>query len=109
EKGRAGHDAPQRRIETILSRREQLMAEIGSLSESPTHSRFIDNARQLLTRWWATANWNGREDLLRTAEWAVRIAKQEAVGPRPPVKAPASRASRGANRAPSRHRNRTCH
>src|SRR5262249_56182714 len=100
EKGRAGHDAPQRRIETILSRREQLMAEIGSLSESPTRSRFIDNARQLLTRWWATANWNGREDLLRTAQWAVRIAKQEAVGLRPAVKAPASPPTTRPNPAP---------
>jgi len=75
------------------------MAEIGSLSESRTGSRFVDNARQLLTRWWAAANWNGREDLLKTAGWAVRMAKQEAVGLRPPVTATAPRAGKRATRS----------
>jgi hypothetical protein len=65
------------KVKTILSQRDRLIAEIGFLRERGAGSKFIDNAQQLLTRWWSTANWNAREDLLRTADWLVRLGKRE--------------------------------
>jgi hypothetical protein len=65
------------KVKTILSQRDRLVGEIGLLRERGSGSKFIDNAQQLLTRWWSTANWNAREDLLRTADWLVRLGKRE--------------------------------
>ncbi len=36
---------------------------------------FIENAQQLLTRWWAGANWAAREDILKSATWLVRMSQ----------------------------------
>ena len=57
-------------------RRGQLVAELAQLRERDGSSQLIENAQQLLTRWWAAAGWNGREDLLKTAGWLVQIEKR---------------------------------
>ena len=71
--------APQRtaraREAGILARRERLVAEVALLRRRGEPSKFIDNAEQLLTRWWSAASWNGREELLKTADWLVHIEK----------------------------------
>lgn len=65
------------RVEAILRRRELLIAEVQGLSAVASCSESAKKAQQLLTRWWARADWAGREELLRAAEWVVRV---EAVG-----------------------------
>jgi hypothetical protein len=63
------------RIDNILARRDQLVAEVALLRDGGEASKLIDNAQQLLTRWWSAASWNGREELLKTADWLVHIEK----------------------------------
>ena len=36
-------------------------------------SKFIANAESFLTRWWAAASWSARDDLLKTADWLLRV------------------------------------
>jgi hypothetical protein len=73
---RAARQQASQGIKTILSQREHLMADIESLRKQDTNSRFLDNARQLLTRWWAAATWSAREDLLKTAAWLVHLERR---------------------------------
>jgi hypothetical protein len=63
------------RINGILSRREQLVAELALLRQQGAESKFIDNAQQLLTRWWSGATWDGRDELLKSADWLIRLEK----------------------------------
>jgi hypothetical protein len=62
-------------IARIVARREQLVADIARLRERGEESRLIDNAQQLLTRWWSKANWRSREELLKSAVWLVELQK----------------------------------
>jgi len=73
----AGRPAPQQKINVILAERERLIADISALRERGAASKFVENAQQLLTRWWSSANWNGREELLRTASWLVRLEQRQ--------------------------------
>ena len=34
---------------------------------------FFDKAMILLTRYWAGTPWSGRAELLRTADWLIRV------------------------------------
>jgi hypothetical protein len=68
-----------RQVESILSRRQQLVAEVVKLREQHSNSKFIENAQQLLTRWWSPADWNAREDLLKTVDWLLRNEKRRNV------------------------------
>ena len=68
-----------RKVNSILSRREQLVAEVARLREQHNNSKLIENAEQLLTRWWSPAGWNAREDLLKTVDWLIRIEKRRDV------------------------------
>jgi hypothetical protein len=45
-------------------------------------SRFVRNAQHLLTRWWSTASWAARQDLLKTVEWLIQLAKKSQPLPR---------------------------
>jgi hypothetical protein len=62
-------------VNSILTRRERLVAEVLELRHSET-SKLTENAQQLLTRWWSAANWNAREELLRSADWLIRVEKK---------------------------------
>jgi len=74
---RSEQPAAQQKVTLILAQRERLIADIAALRDRGASSRFVDNAQQLLTRWWSTANWNGREELLRTADWLVRLEHRQ--------------------------------
>lgn len=73
------------RVEDILARREQLMADLSRLRQEGEGARFADNARKLLTRWWSTNNWHSREELLRSAEWLIRVAQRHEHGNHAPA------------------------
>ncbi|MBX9840621.1 MAG: hypothetical protein K2Z80_02305 [Xanthobacteraceae bacterium] len=59
-----------------MARRKQLVAEVGRLRGEGSSSTFADNAMQLLTRWWASTGWNAREELLKAADWLIRVERQ---------------------------------
>jgi hypothetical protein len=63
------------KINSILSRREGLVAELAVLRRQGSESRFLENAQQLLTRWWSGASWDAREELLKSADWLIRLEK----------------------------------
>jgi hypothetical protein len=65
------------RIEGILRQRERLIVEVQSLSTVEGCAESARKAQQLLTRWWAKADWKAREELLRVAAWVIRV---EAIG-----------------------------
>ena len=62
----------------MLARRRRLMLEIAMLEKSGQRSKFVANAEQLLTRWWAAANWKSRNELLKTADWLLRVEQHRA-------------------------------
>lgn len=66
----------QRQIDTIVARREHLVAEINLLLARGETSQFAKNARKLLNRSWASANWHTRENLLKAADWLVRLEQR---------------------------------
>ena len=72
---RAPSQRARRNVNSILVRREQLVAEIARLRAEHHGSNLVENAQQLLTRWWATAGWSAREELLRTVDWLVRVER----------------------------------
>jgi len=55
-----------------LQQRELLVAEVAQLRANGAPP-LADKAQQLLTRWWAKADWAAREQLLRTARWLVQL------------------------------------
>jgi hypothetical protein len=67
---------PEQKANTIVTQRNRLIEQIGLLRQRGAASRLTDNAEQLLTRWWPTANWRGREELLRSAEWLLSVENQ---------------------------------
>jgi hypothetical protein len=69
---------PKRQAAAVLARRAELMLEIAMLQEAGQNSRFIANAEQLLTRWWAAANWKSRGELLKTADWLLSVEQHRA-------------------------------
>ena len=69
---------PKRQVAAVLARRKRLMLEIALLQRSGQSSKFIANAEQLLTRWWAAANWKARSELLKTADWLLRVEQHRA-------------------------------
>jgi hypothetical protein len=71
-------------INNILQQRDRLIAELSALRDCGNASRFIENAQQLLTRSWSTANWVTRESLLGNAEWLVRLEKRRESSLQPP-------------------------
>lgn len=61
------------RIENILRQRERLIVEVQALSTVEGCAESARKAQQLLTRWWAKADWKAREELLRVAAWVIRV------------------------------------
>ena len=66
-----------RKIDLILSERERIVSELLRLREQQGSSKLIENAQQLLTRWWASASWKAREELLKSANWLLRVEKRQ--------------------------------
>jgi hypothetical protein len=62
---------------SLLSQRDEQITEITMLrTRGP--SSFLRKAEMLLTRYWARANWQGREEILRTVRWLLGMARLEA-------------------------------
>jgi hypothetical protein len=85
-------------VSSLLSQRDEQIGEIVMLrSRTSTPSAFIKKAETLLTRYWARADWQAREEILRTVRWLLSTARLEAV--KPPVndreKKRVARGSRG--------------
>ncbi|HVG51768.1 MAG TPA: hypothetical protein VM867_09065 [Xanthobacteraceae bacterium] len=80
----ASRPAPQARdVKDILKRREAMMREAARLREYNASSLFVAKIQQLLTRWWAPASWQAREELLKTADWLISLEKRSGRGLRP--------------------------
>jgi hypothetical protein len=78
------------RITSLLSQRDRLIDEI-LLVRSRGHvpsPRLIDKAHALLTRFWARADWESREEVLRTARWLVTLGRTCAPAPASKPKRP---------------------
>jgi hypothetical protein len=39
-------------------------------------SKFIDNAQVLLSRLWSRASWDARDELLKSADWLIRLERR---------------------------------
>jgi hypothetical protein len=44
--------------------------------DGPNHNAFFVKARTLLTRHWYPASWRSHADILRNAEWLVRVGER---------------------------------
>ena len=64
------------KVENILTERELLLAELTALSGRGAASRFLDNAKDLLTRSWSANSWTAREKLLRSASWLIQLEQR---------------------------------
>jgi hypothetical protein len=63
------------KVDGILAKRDRLIGELRFLRDRGESSKFVDNAQQLLTRWWSRSSWSAREELLKSAEWLLRLEK----------------------------------
>jgi len=71
-----------RNVRSLLSQRDEQAGEIAMLlSRKSTPSRFVKKAETLLTRYWARADWQAREEILRTVRWLLSMARLESVKP----------------------------
>jgi hypothetical protein len=70
--------------DSILMRRSRLVAEVAELREGGA-SPLTDNAQQLLTRWWSSAGWRAREQLLRTTQWLIQLERNRRSSVQAPV------------------------
>jgi hypothetical protein len=52
------------------------MTAIGRHHTEPNPNAFFAKARTLLTRHWYPASWRSRADILRNAEWLVRVGEK---------------------------------
>ena len=61
----------------ILAQRDRLIVEIARLrSQAGPSTELTDKASTLLTRWWSSASWKAREQLLKSANWLVRLEQR---------------------------------
>ncbi len=90
-RGRPG-DSYAQHVVSLLSQRDEQVTEITML-RSRAPSSFLRKAETLLTRYWARADWQGREEILRTVRWLLSMARLEAARPAAGVRS-AKRAKR---------------
>jgi hypothetical protein len=60
----------------MIERRDRCMSRIAHHRDEATPNMFFAKARQLLTRHWYPSSWRARADILRTAEWLVRVGEK---------------------------------
>ena len=66
----------------IDTERARLFVDLTMLRELRGPSaRAVETARLLLTRSWAKANWRAREQLLKSANWLIRLEHNREVQP----------------------------
>jgi hypothetical protein len=61
----------------LRSTREQCVDALKRLIAARGSNRFFNKAMVLLTRIWAETPWNGRAQLLQTADWLIRIGASD--------------------------------
>jgi hypothetical protein len=67
-------------VRSLLSQRDEQAGEIAMLcSGTSVPSPFVKKAETLLTRHWARADWQAREEILRTVRWLLSMARLESV------------------------------
>jgi hypothetical protein len=64
-----------------VARRDELVGEIALLRSVKQPSPFLNKAETLLTRYWAGANWQAREEILRGVHWLLNLARLPSAGP----------------------------
>jgi hypothetical protein len=63
-------------VVSLLSQRDEQVTTITMLrSGRGAPSPFLRKAETLLTRYWARADWQAREEILRTVQWLLNMAK----------------------------------
>ncbi len=71
-----------RHVISLLSQRDEQVTHILMLrSRAYAPSAFIRKAETLLTRYWARADWQAREEILRTVRWLLSMARLEPAKP----------------------------
>jgi hypothetical protein len=73
---RARQRSSRQKIDNILRQRERLIAEMMQLCDRGQASKFIDNAQVLLSRLWSRASWDARDELLKSADWLIRLERR---------------------------------
>jgi hypothetical protein len=73
---RAHQRSSRQKIDNILRQRQRLVAEMRQLRDRGQASKFIDNAQVLLTRLWSPASWDARDELLKSADWLIRLERR---------------------------------
>ena len=72
-----------RHTRSLLSLRDEQITEISLLRSAKVEpSAFLSKAETLLTRYWAAANWQAREEILRSVQWLLNLARLPTVRPR---------------------------
>jgi hypothetical protein len=65
----------------IIDRRDRCLSAIAGHRDDSKPNAFFVKARILLTRHWYPSSWRSRADILRNAEWLVRVvARSEQLG-----------------------------
>jgi len=75
-RGTARQRSSRQKIDNILRERERLVAEMMQLRDQGQASKFIGNAQVLLTRLWSPASWDARDELLKSADWLIRLERR---------------------------------
>lgn len=57
----------------IIDRRDRCLSAIAGHRNESNSNAFFLKARTLLTRHWYPSSWRSRADILRNAEWLVRV------------------------------------
>jgi hypothetical protein len=60
----------------MIERRDRCMTEIAHHRDESIPNTFFAKARHLLTRHWYPSSWRARADILRSAEWLVRVGQK---------------------------------
>jgi hypothetical protein len=69
-------------VVSLLSQRDRHVNEIALLrSRRSAASPFVRKAETLLTRYWGKADWQEREEILRTVRWLFSMARLETATP----------------------------
>jgi len=68
---------------SLLSLRDEQITESGLMRSAKAEpSPFLNKAETLLTRFWAGATWQAREEILRSVKWLLNLARLPTARPR---------------------------
>jgi len=65
---------------TLRQSRDRHIDTLKRLEAGRGTNRFFAKAMILLTRHWAETPWNGRAELLQTADWLIRVGQRTGIG-----------------------------